>query len=494
MQAKKPALLNSAPDRTSGFQALFNPESIAFLGASKDPMKWGFRILSNLVEGGYEGRIYPVNPKGGEVLGLKIYSQVADIPETPELAFVVVPPPSVPAALKECIDRGSKAGVIITAGFAETSGEGARLQQEIVQMAHTSGMVLVGPNGQGIISTSSKLYCWMVPLFPRPGRIAIISQSGAVQATLVRQLIIFGFGVSKCVSSGNEADLHSEDYLHYLSNDEQTKVILSYIEGLKDGPRFFQIAKEASKKKPVIIIKSGETSAGAQAAMSHTASLAGTDVVFEAMCKQAGIIRVRALDELFNTCSGFLCHPLPKGRRVGIISAGGGWGVLAADACAKLGLEVVTLPPETIKELDSLMPAWWNRGNPIDLVAGLFGDAILKVMDIVLRCPIVDGLIFIGIHPALHPQSPSASMTPEERQKAREAEPEITAGVFDRVNDMVLKYGKPIIAASDPNTIDSGLIQKINLALAKQNQVCYRFPHQAAAVFAKLVEYSEHLQ
>jgi len=457
-------------------------------------MKWGFRILSNLVEGGYQGRIYPVNPRGGEILGLKVYSQIADIPETPDLAIVVVPPPSVPTAVQECIDKGAKAGVIITAGFAETSQEGARLQQEMVEMARSSGMILVGPNGQGVISTFSQLYCWMVPLNPKAGRIGITSQSGAVLATIVRQLIIFGFGVSKCVSSGNEADLHSEDYIKYLSDDSQTKVILSYIEGLKDGPRFFQIAKEASKKKPVIVIKGGETSAGAQAAMSHTASLAGADAVFDAMCKQAGVVRVKALDELFNACSGFLCHPLPKGRRVAIISAGGGWGVLAADACAKLGLEVVTLPPETIKKLDSLMPAWWNRGNPIDLVAGLFGDAILEVMDIVLGCPVVDGLIFIGIHLALHPLTPSALMTPEERQKAREAEPEITAGIFNRLDKMVGKHGKPIIAASDPNTIHSGLIQQINLALAMDNHVCYRYPHQAASVFATLAEYGEYLQ
>lgn len=492
-EAKK-LILEYKPDIKRNFKLLFEPRSIAFLGASRDPQKWGFRILGNLMMGGFQGRVYPVNPKKGEVLGLKVYGSVGDIPETPDLAVIVVPPTSVVDAVKECINKGIKAGVVITAGFAEIGKEGEKVQQEIVETAHGGGMILVGPNSFGIINPLSKLHSQMPPIFPPPGPIAVVSQSGNLVATIARMVIARGFGYSKGISSGNEAALHSEDYLEYLADDPQTKVILSYIEGLKDGHRFFETAKKVTKKKPVIMLKAGETPAGARAAKSHTASLAGSDTVFDAMCKQAGVIRVRNLDELVNAGFAFLCHPLPQGRRVGIVTAGGGWGVLAADACAKLGLDVVPLPDNTLRELDSFLPAWWNRGNPIDLVAGAFGNAMMKSVEVIMRCPVVDGVIMMGLMPSVpeeffHP--PTGEEAIEKRRKDMIA---AITHIFEEVNGLVNTYQKPVVIASDPLFNSARTKARLTYALGGMNAVCYDMPHEAAAALASLAKYSEYLK
>jgi len=473
---------------------MFEPRSVAFLGASNDPRKWGYRILFNLKFGGFQGRIYPVNPTKDEIMGLKVYRNVGDIPEIPDLAVIVVPPPSVPQLVKECVIKGIKAGVVITAGFAEVSAEGEGLQREIVEVARSGGMRFVGPNSNGIINPAGRFYSQMPPLFPPPGSISVVSQSGNVVGTITRLAMANGYGCAKCISSGNEADLHAEDYLEYLAEDSQTKVILSYIEGFKDGVRFFETAKEVSKKKPIVMLKVGETPAGAMAAKSHTASLAGSDAVFEAMRKQAGVIRVRSLDELVDTGIAFLCHPLPRGRRVGIVTAGGGWGVLAADACARLGLDVVSLPPDTITELDSFMPAWWSRSNPVDLVAGTFGDAVIRCVEVLLRCPTVDGVIMLGLMPAMPPEQISKAAKEDERERLREALLAAIVQVFDQLNELAKKYDKPTIVASEPLAFGAALANRIIRTLAERNSVCYDMPHQAAVAMANLAWYSEYLR
>jgi len=321
---------------------------------------------------------------------------VTDIPEVPDLAVIVVPPPGVPEVMRDCAAKGVKAAVVITAGFAEIGGEGERLQREIVEIARGAGIRFVGPNCLGILNPSHKLHPQMPAEFARPGPLAVISQSGNIMNNISRLVDNRGYGLSKGVSIGNQADLRAEDYLEYFARDPQTRVILSYIEGFKDGARFFRIARAVSKEKPIVLLKAGETPAGARAAHSHTASLAVPDAIIEAMCRQAGIIRVTSLDDLVDTGITFLGQPLPRGRRVAIITGGGGWGVLTADACAKLGLDVVILPPETIEELDKLMPAWWNRGNPVDFVGGGPREHNINVVEILLRCPVVDGVILLG--------------------------------------------------------------------------------------------------
>ena len=488
--------MNYTPaDIATNSRLLFEPRSVAFLGASSNQGKWGFRILANLVYGGFQGKIYPVNPKKEEILGLKVYGNIGEVPETPDLAVIVVPPPSVPGVLKECISKGIKAGVVITAGFAEIGEEGEKLQQEIVDIGRKGGMILVGPNSFGIVNPWHKLYSQMPPIFPPPGPFGVLSQSGNVIGTISRLTIASGFGCSKGISSGNEADLQSQDYLEYLAEDVNTKVILCYAEGFKDGSRFFRIAKEVTRKKPIVMLKAGETPAGARAVMSHTASLAGSDEAFNAMCKQAGLIRVRSLNELADTGIALLCNPLPRGPKVGIVTAGGGWGALAADACAKLGLDVVSLPPETLAELDAFLPAWWNRGNPVDLVAGAFGDALTKCVEVVLRCPVVDAVIMLGLMPGVGVKRQFARSSDEnEREELRQALLEGISRVFDQLNELVNTHQKPVVVGSEPIAFGTGFTDKITRAIAERNSVCYGMPHQAASALASLVQYSEYLR
>jgi len=477
-------------------QTLFEPKSIAMIGASNNPAKWGFRILSNIVGGGFQGRVYPVNinPDSPEIMRLKVLIRMADLPEVPDIAVIVVPPPAVPQVMRDCATKGVKVAVVITAGFAEVGSGGERLQQEISDIARGAGMRFVGPNSFGILNPHHKLYSQMPPLFPPPGPFGVISQSGNIIGTIARLLIERAYGCSKCVSIGNQADLCAEDYLEFFSQDTQIKVILCYMEGFKDGTRFLNLAKETSKKKPIILLKAGETPAGARAAKSHTASLAGSDAILDAMCRQAGVVRVRILDELVDTGIAFLRQPLPRGRRVGIVTAGGGWGVLVADACARLGLDVVTLPPEIIDELDSFMPAWWNRGNPVDLVAGGGGDTILRAIEILMRCPVVDGVIMLGLMPILGPAQMDRAFSDLQtgRDVVREEMVEATGVLFDQLNNLSDHYNKPLIVASEPMAFGSQFARKIAHAIADRNTICYEMPHQAAAVFARLAQYSEY--
>jgi acyl-CoA synthetase (NDP forming) len=486
-------LNNEISDLIAKLKLIFEPRSIAFLGATSNPMKWGFRIFANIVNGGFQGRLYPINPTKQEVLGRKVYKTVGEIPEIPDLAVIVIPPPGVPAVLRECADKGIKAVVIITAGFAEVDRQGEKLQQEMVDIAQRAGVRFIGPNTDGIVNPHHKLYAEMPPIFPYAGPISIVSQSGNIVGTMMRLAIDSGFGCAKCISSGNEADLHAEDYIRYLADDPQTRVILSYVEGFKDGSRFFEVAKEVTKKKPIVMLKTGETPAGAIAAKSHTASLAGMDTVVDAMCQQSGIVRVRHLDELVDAGTAFLCHPLPRGRRVGIVTAGGGWGVLAADACAKLGLDVVQFPPETINELNSFMPAWWSHGNPVDMVAGIFGDGVMRCIEVVLRSPVVDGVIFLGIMPALPMEQFSLAAKLEDRDRMRDAILSAIITVFDKLKELTDKYDKPIVVGSEPIAFGADLANKIIRALADRNCVSYDMPHKAAAAFAYLAKYGEFL-
>jgi len=486
-------LNNEISDLIARLRLIFEPKSIAFLGATDNQGKWGFRIFANIVFGGYQGRLYPINPTKEEILGKKVYRTVGELPEVPDLAIIVIPPPGVPKVLQECVDKGVKSVIVITAGFAEVDRQGENLQAEMAVLARRTGLRFVGPNTDGIVNAHHKLYAEMPPIFPFAGPVSIVSQSGNIVGTMMRMTMESGFGCSKCISSGNEADLHAEDYMRYLADDPQTRVIISYVEGFKHGRRFFETAKEVTKKKPIVMLKTGETPAGAVAAKSHTASLAGLDSVVDAMCQQTGIVRVRHLDELVDSSTAFLCHPLPKGRRVGIVTAGGGWGVLCADACAKRGLDVVKFPPELIEELNTFMPPWWSHGNPVDLVAGIFGEKVLTCVETVLRSRAVDGVIFLGIMPALPMDQFRKAMRTDEKDRLREAILEAIIHVFDRLKEMTAKYDKPVVVGSEPIAFGQALSTKIIRALAERNAVSYDMPHKPADAFASLANYAEYL-
>jgi acyl-CoA synthetase (NDP forming) len=448
-------------------------------------------MLRNLMNGGFKGKVYPVNREADQLRGTRVYRSVSEIPEVPDLACIVVPPQAVVSVIKECVAKGVKAGVVITAGFAELGKEGSRLQAEMVEEAHKGGMVLVGPNCNGIMNPWHKLYVDFPPFYVPAGPIAVVAQSGNVVDAMARQIMLKGLGCSLCVASGNEADLHIEDYLEYLGEDPNTQVILCYIEGFKDGRRFLKIAEEVSKKKPIIAIKAGRTQAGVRAAASHTASIAGSDAIFDAACKQAGIIRAGSLDEMLNIGIAFLRQPIPRSRKLGIVTAGGGWGVLAADACAERGFDLVKLPDEVIKELDTFLPAWWNRGNPVDLVAGSFADAVFRAAEVVLASPALDSMVFLSIMPALDLKRLA---TPDEEASSEEWGNHLVQSVavaMERFNALAVKYDKPVIVASEHMFATAVQETRIIHALGQHNTMCYHQPHHAAQVLNALAEYGE---
>lgn len=473
---------------------LFHPRSVAFIGASNNPNKWGYIVLANLINGGFEGAVYPINPREPEVQGLKAYTSVADLPETPDLAIIVIPPSAVPPVIDQCVSKGIRAGLVITAGFAEAGGDGERLQREMVEKARRGGMVLVGPNCNGIMKPSWKLHPQMPQVFPKTGSVAVVTQSGNVGVTAIRRLIKKGFGCSYYVSTGNEADLHCEDYFEYMAEDPETKVILSYVEGFKDGKRFFEVAKRVTKKKPIVMLKAGGTTAGARAAKSHTASMAGSDITFEGACRQAGVIRARDMNELCNIGMSLIRQPLPRGARVGIITGGGGWGVLAADACTKAGLEVITLPEETLSELDSFLPHWWSRSNPVDLVASLHPDHMRKALEALLRCPELDAVMLLGLIVALPLKVLSPSADQDSVRRWTEDMISMINEAYDQFLLLADRYQKPVIIASEFPVSQIGFEELVAPSLGKKDYVCYSEPEDAAIVMAGLIRYSRYLR
>ena len=318
------------------WRALFNADSIAVIGAKKDIGTWGHDAMRASVESAAAKagrRVYAVNPNESEVLGVKSYKTILDIPDTVELAIIVVPAPVVPQVFSQCAEKKVKAVLIISAGFAEADGDGAKLQAEILSIARKAGIHFVGPNCNGHADMYSRVislgFAGRIPAGP----MSLLSQSGTLGASIMQIVAGRGVGLSKVVSTGNEADLHLEDYLEFLARDEHTGVIALYVEGLREGRRFFNLAKEITRKKPIVVMKSGTTDSSARAAKSHTGALAGSDAVYTAAFKQAGVIRAEDEEELADVVLALCNVPLPRGNRVGILTIGGGFGVVTAEVC-----------------------------------------------------------------------------------------------------------------------------------------------------------------
>jgi acyl-CoA synthetase (NDP forming) len=383
--------------RIQSMDKIFHPRSIAFVGASNNIGKWGGIILYNLKSGGYEGKIYPVNPKEQEIGGMKVYRRVSDIPGKVDLAIFTIPAAAMPDAISDCVAKGVPAGVVVTAGFAELGEEGKALEKDMVEKARKGGMVLIGPNGQGISSPYAKLHPWMPMFKPDPGVVGIASQSGNVVTFIAEGLAEFGFGCSKAVSAGNCADIDFVDYLDYFRQDPDTRVVVLYVEGVRDGRRFLEATKKTSLEKPVVVIKSGRTAVGKKAAATHTGALSGSDDAFTAALAQAGAVRAYSIEQSVMYAAAFVGSALPKGPRVGIITGGGGLGVLAADVFHKLGLELPELSDKVIKKLHEHLPPWWNPNNPVDLVAGIGYGGPKEIIPILMEDNGIDGLVLLGI-------------------------------------------------------------------------------------------------
>ncbi|MGW8161671.1 MAG: acetate--CoA ligase family protein, partial [Desulfobulbales bacterium] len=352
-------------------EKLFSPVSVAVVGASRTPGKVGHDILANLVAGGYEGEIIPVNPAGGTLFERQVYTRLTDYRGHIDQVIIAVPGQSVLDVVRDAITRKAGAIIVISAGFRETGEDGSRLQSELADICRRGGARLLGPNCLGLINTEAKLNSSFAGGMPRPGSIAVFSQSGALCTAMLDLAENRHIGLSKLISIGNKADLSEIEMLTALSRDEQTRVIVGYLEDISAGDEFIKAAEDASNRKPVIILKSGTTSAGQKAAASHTGVLSGADTAYGAAFKRSGVCRADTFDSLFDYATAFNLQPLPKGDRILIITNAGGPGTMAADAVEKSGLQVAILDRNVSTALRSHLPAAASLANPIDVL----GDA-----------------------------------------------------------------------------------------------------------------------
>jgi len=374
---------------------LFNPRSVAVIGATNNWNKWGFSTFTS-ARHGFEGEVYPVNNTESEVLGRKAFARVTDIPGQVDLAVFVIPASSVPSVMEDCVAKGVKAGVIISAGFAETGEEGKRLQDEVLRIARKGGLRFIGPNCMGYWSASSELRAFMFPMPVKDGPLAFVSQGGNVGGAVIMSGYRRGLGFHRYVSCGCAADIQIEDYIEHFGEDPEVKVILAYVEGLSEGGRFLEKVRRVTTRKPVVVLKAGRTDAAARAITSHSGALAGSDEAYDAAFQSIGVSRVETPEELLDVAIGFLTQPLPRGRNVAILTPGGSYGVLCADACASEGLNVVRLPDETVAALDKVFPPRWSHGNPVDPAGDRNFVTYLTAPGKLLKVDEVDSLIFMG--------------------------------------------------------------------------------------------------
>ncbi|MBU4175204.1 MAG: CoA-binding protein [Actinobacteria bacterium] len=381
-------------DRSADLELLFNPNSIALIGASNDPGKWGHRILDSIVGGGYRGNVYPVNPRTNTVLGMAAYPGIGSVPGTVDVALVCTPARDTLEVVRECAAAGARFAIVIPAGYGEVGESGLEAERFLVEAA--GNCRLMGPNTMGIMSTPSSLYAYMSLARPRPGGVALVSQSGNIGTQILGRGEKDGIGFSYFASSGNEADLSMEHYLSYFAGDERTSVVLAYIEGFKDARGFLDSARKVTRRKPLVAYKAGRTSAGARAARSHCGAMATSDDISDGGFSQVGIVRARTTEEILDLAKAFSSLPLPRGPRVGIISWGGGWGVVGADMCQETGFEVAPLDDGTLEALDRLLPSYWSGGNPIDLVGSLDLDCHLQCMEMLMASDSIDSVVALG--------------------------------------------------------------------------------------------------
>jgi acyl-CoA synthetase (NDP forming) len=380
------------------FQALLAPKSMALVGASGDGTKWGGSAFKSVLDGGFAGNLYAVNPKGGDVFGRQAYTSIEDLPEAPDLALLAVGGNQVAPMLEACGRRGVKAAIAIAAGFSETGESGAEAEREIARIATEHDITLMGPNCMGLISNEVSLHAvGFVKLHPPKGTLSFISQSGNMVTTISNNCTRRGIGIDKAASVGNEAQTGAIDIVDYLRDNTNTTAIMMYVEGIDDGRKFMEIAKRTTAVKPMVVLRTGLTEFGSKAASSHTGAMAGNAAVWEAAARQSGVVACTSADEVVDlgTCMAYL--PLRPGRRVAIITQGGGAGVMAADEVARHSLQLAELPAELYASFDPLLPAFWSKQNPLDTVASAGGDVMPKILTGVAECDAVDAVLMMSV-------------------------------------------------------------------------------------------------
>lgn len=449
---------------------MLSPKSVAIIGASRDSDKVGHIILQNYIDAGYSGRLYPVNRSGESIDGMRTYKTVTEIKQPVDLAVIAIPAAAVPAALEQCGKAGIKTAVVVSGGFAEVGN--IKLQEEMVRIADRYGIAVLGPNCLGVMNTVSRIDTLFLPSYklskPKVGSVSFVAQSGAVGSVVLDLIAKEGFGLAKFFSYGNAAHVDETDILDFLAHDEDTKVIVMYLEGVRRGREFIEVAKEVGRKKPVIIIKGGVTSQGAEAAHSHTASLAGDYQVYSAIFRQFGFIVADDLGDLINYAKAFVTEPLPAGDRVMIITNGGGTGVLATDEVYLKGLRMAELGAQTRKRLRKGLSDLIAIRNPLDLVGDADDARYRLALDAATNDPNVDMIIAIVLF-----QTPGAD-----------------SSVASTVMHYKKNSNKPVVAIS----IGSDYTQVHKNMMESSGVPVYDSPAAAAASLAKLLEYSRYLK
>lgn len=484
----------SAQEILERFRPLFYPRGIVVTGASSHPGKFGFVSLHNLRRFGYQGEIFPINREGAEILNAPTYKDIADIPPgRAELVFVCTPVAANVELLRACAKVGVRAAFVASGGYREAGPQGRQLEDELVATANELGMLLAGPNGQGVISTPVSMCAQIVAPYPPPGRISVVSQSGNLLSSFLNYSVQTGVGVSKAVSAGNSAQTNIADYLEYFAADPETDVVLAYLEGIPDGTRFAQAVRQLTPHKPLVLLKGGVASEGQRAALSHTGSLATDDRVFQGICRQLGIVRAPTVEHAFEWAATLATQPLPGGNRVIVFTTVGGWGVLSADACAEAGLDLIGLPDDIEAKINTMVPARWSRNNPIDLAGGETRDTVPEILDLLCSHPQVDAVLQLGmgIQGATANVFKSGEFYPDhgldrmadfhERQERRYAQAAVEASE---------RHHKPILATTELVYTDREYGNAGTVAVREAGRVCYPSAHRAVAALRAMIDYA----
>ena len=399
----------------SNVEALFRPRSIAVVGASRHPGKIGYEILRNIIQYGYTGKVYPINPKAPEILGVKAYPSLSDVPGEIDMVVVSIPAKYVPDAVEEAGKKGAKVAVVIASGFKEIGRED--LEEELVRRARKYGVRVLGPNIFGVVYTPARLNASFGPKDVIPGEVAFITQSGALGIALMGMTIVERIGVSSIISIGNKADIDDADLMEFLKDDPNTKVVLIYLEGVTDGKKFMETAQRVTVKKPVIVIKAGKTEAGAKAVASHTGSLAGNVAIYSTLFKQTGILEARSVEEAFDWAKAFAALPEYKGGGLVLVTNGGGAGVLSTDTLSMEGVSLKHLPKSLVDTLKPKLPGFASLGNPIDVTGMISNEGYVDAVMEALRNDEVGAVMAIYCQTAVTDPMVIASMLVREIKK-----------------------------------------------------------------------------
>ncbi|MCX5852179.1 MAG: acetate--CoA ligase family protein, partial [Deltaproteobacteria bacterium] len=479
---------------------LFYPRSIAFIGASAQMGKWGHMLLTNTISGGYKGEIYLVNPKGGTIAGRRVYTSILDIEGDIDLGVVTVPASQVQELIPQFRKKGIRYMLLITSGFGETGASGKALEKELVKTAGEEGVLILGPNTMGICNPHMDFYCTGSPVKPMPGGTAVVAQSGNLGVQLLAFAEEQAIGIRGFCGSGNEAMLTVEDFIEGFEVDDLTEIVMLYIESVKNGRRFFDGARRVGRKKPIVLLKGGETRAGNRAAASHTGALSSDSRIFDAVCRQAGIVKVEQSMDLLDLSAAFSSLPLPTGNRVAILTLGGGWGVITADMCTRAGLEVPELSKEIISHLDTLLPSYWSRSNPADIVGESDTQLPLIIMEEFLKWDGCDSVINLGIlgrrifvnRLADSVLAADPAYSPEFLNKVKKHLDDFENNYITRVAELMEKYKKPVFGVS--LLTDKKAQTVFNVDNCTFKSVFYPTPERAVRALSKMCEYYRFLK